>query len=160
MMRRFTSLLIVSPLSDGNSWVLREPLVYQPNGHAISVPAGFVTDFASIPRPLWALLPKWGRHGNAAVVHDWLYWSHETDRATADRTFREAMEILGVLWGVRWAMWAAVRSFGWMAWWGNTRDRDRGFNRVLSVLPTATDSVAPRGIEHLFRSLFGMRDAA
>jgi len=41
-----------------------------------SVPAGYRTDFASIPRPipwpLWPLLPPVGRSGKAAVIHDWL----------------------------------------------------------------------------------------
>src|SRR2546429_3829044 len=27
---------------------------------------------ASIPRLFWIALPKWGKYGNAAVIHDWL----------------------------------------------------------------------------------------
>jgi len=75
-MRGFTSLLTVSPLSDGKSWWLRTPFGYdvgrEGSGDSVELPVGFVTDFASIPRPLWILLPKWGRYGNAAVVHDFL----------------------------------------------------------------------------------------
>lgn len=62
----------------------------------VTVPAGFVTDFASIPRPVWPLFPPFGPWALAAILHDWLYvtrgeggrWS----RADADRMFREAME--------------------------------------------------------------------
>ena len=41
----------------------------------------FMTDFASIPRPLWSILPQWGRYGNAAVVHDFGYWTQTRPRA-------------------------------------------------------------------------------
>lgn len=74
----FTENLIVSPLPDGNTWVLRRKFSYdvgqEGSGETIAVPAGFITDFASVPRPLWAVFPKWGKYGNAAVIHDYLYW--------------------------------------------------------------------------------------
>jgi len=35
----------------------------------ITVPAGYRTDFASIPRLVWPLLPPVGRSGKAAVIH-------------------------------------------------------------------------------------------
>ena len=38
----------------------------------IHVPAGMITDFASVPRPLWNILPPTGGYGEAAVVHDHL----------------------------------------------------------------------------------------
>ena len=39
----------------------------------VTVPAGFVTDLASVPRLLWAIVPRDGLHNGAAVVHDFLY---------------------------------------------------------------------------------------
>ena len=41
----------------------------------ITVPAGFIYDGASIPRPCWSLigLSPFGRILGAATVHDWLY---------------------------------------------------------------------------------------
>lgn len=38
----------------------------------VTVPKGFITDGASVPRLFWALIPPWGVYGQAAVVHDWL----------------------------------------------------------------------------------------
>ena len=62
-MSRFTEILTVSPLPNGRSWVLRQPFGYdvghKDSGETIEVPAGFTTDFASIPRFLWGILPCW-----------------------------------------------------------------------------------------------------
>lgn len=81
---------------------------------AIVVPAGFVTDFASIPRAFWRVLPPTGRYGKAAVVHDYLYRTPEIQvtRAEADKVFLDAMADLGVGTVTRRTMWAAVRTFG------------------------------------------------
>jgi hypothetical protein len=161
MSSQFVSLLVVSPLPDGVSWILREPLVYEVGGLGsgvkITVPAGFKTDFASVPRILWVLLPKQGYHTNAAVVHDWLYWDQSLPRWAADQIFLEAMGVSGTLWGVRHVMFRAVRIFGELAWWANAKDKERGADRVVKVLPAATDPVQPRGIEWLVRRVLGMR---
>lgn len=101
---------------DGRSWRVNRPLKYV-GTRTIYVPAGFVTDFASIPRLLWRVLPPTGdgpmaRYGPASVLHDWLYQSHETSRWQADLLFYEAMRNLGVS---RWracVMWCAVKLFG------------------------------------------------
>jgi len=39
----------------------------------ITIPKGFVTDYASVPRYLWWLYPPVGGYDDAAVVHDYLY---------------------------------------------------------------------------------------
>ena len=63
----------------------------------ITVPAGHRTDFASIPRVLWPLLPPVGRTGKAAVIHDWLCdeHPHSVDHKMAADIFNEAMTVLG-----------------------------------------------------------------
>ncbi|MBU4200961.1 MAG: DUF1353 domain-containing protein [Verrucomicrobia bacterium] len=82
-MSRFTEILTVSPLPNGRSWVLRKPFGYdvghEDSGETIEVPAGFTTDFASIPRFLWSILPCWGKYGNAhgdrvVEVKRWKRW--------------------------------------------------------------------------------------
>ena len=37
------------------------------------VPAGYITDLASVPVWLWWLIPPHGELMTAAILHDWLY---------------------------------------------------------------------------------------
>jgi hypothetical protein len=71
----------------------------------VTVPAGYLTDGASVPRVFWSLIPPWGAYGQAAVVHDLLceYLSivdHgqvlAITRERADQIFNEAMQVLKV----------------------------------------------------------------
>ena len=147
-MSRFTNNLIVSPMSDGKTWIVMRPFRYEVgaegSGDAVEVPVGFQTDFASIPRLFWAILPKWGRYGNGAVIHDWLYWEQARDRNEADAIFLESMEILRVGTPVRYLMYWAVRAFGWLAWYRNQADRAAGFNRVREDLHRKTSAESQR----------------
>lgn len=137
-MSRFTDVLLVSPLDDGRSWVLMRDFGYvlepEESGETIDVPKGFVTDFASVPRLAWWIVPRWGKYGNAAVIHDWLYWSRERARGEADRIFLEAMGVMDVGKIMKFVIYKAVRWFGWYAWLRNRADRISGFDRVLSDL--------------------------
>lgn len=100
-------------------WVLDRRLRYvSPDGEMITVPAGFVTDLASIPRVFHALIPINGRHRAAAILHDWLYETQSRSRAESDRLFLDAMADSRVRWSQRWAMYLAVRAAGWMVWSG------------------------------------------
>lgn len=97
-MTQFTKILIVSPLSDGRTWYLREEFSYdisfEGSGNTVNVPAGFLTDFASVPRPLWWFIPTWGRYGNAAVIHDFCYWDQRRGRKESDVTFSRRWSFL------------------------------------------------------------------
>jgi hypothetical protein len=77
------------------------------------VPAGFRSDFASIPSFAWPIIghPA-GEYAQAAVLHDYLYATRIVSREDADGLFLEAMKVLGVPWWKRWSMWAAVRVAG------------------------------------------------
>ncbi len=87
------------------------------SGRKITVPAGFETDFASVPFVFRWLVPVVGRHGKAAVLHDWLYASGALpNRAEADAVFFEAMTVLGVRPWRKWLIWLAVRMFGGSRW--------------------------------------------
>lgn len=83
---------------------------------AFTVPAGFRTDYASIPRFFWRVFPPSGRYNRAAVVHDWLYIGKRGDREQADRVFFEGMKALGVPAWKRSLMHRAVRLFGGRGW--------------------------------------------
>jgi hypothetical protein len=86
----------------------------------VYVPAGYLTDGASVPQLLWNLLPPWGAYGQAAVVHDILCetlivhkggQAQQITRAKADSIFKEAMTVLGVPAWKRNVMYIAVRTF-------------------------------------------------
>ena len=97
--------------------MLFRSLVYRTRAwRLITVPAGFETDFASIPRGLWNILPKHGRQDKAAVLHDYLYVHNGVTRAEADALFREAMEAEGVGRVARNAMYLGVRIGGGRTW--------------------------------------------
>ena len=114
---------------DGRSWLLVEDFSYFDDapeageaGRFIDVPLGFTTDFASIPRLFWTILPPAGQYGKAAVIHDWLYFSGRdgegdpVTRAYADGVFLRAMKELGVPWHRRTVMYLAVRTFAGPLW--------------------------------------------
>ena len=79
-------------------WKLITPLVYQSDlwKEQIVVPAGFVTDLASIPRIFRSIIPQNGKHRLAAIVHDYLCRQKDFHRLLADSIFLEAMKLLGV----------------------------------------------------------------
>ena len=115
-MSSFTTPLIVEPLEDGRHWKLVEKFEFNNKKYTISVPAGFITDFASVPRIFWWLIPPTGRYGKAAVVHDFCYRKACFSRKECDWIFLEGMRALGVPKWKRLIMWAAVRLFGWSAY--------------------------------------------
>lgn len=109
---------------------LLEPIVYITNGAVeIEVPAGFVTDHASIPRFAWIWLPPYGRWSPAAVVHDYLCKRHAADdahpaahsRADCDKVFLEALRSLDVKLTDRIVMWLSVRMASYVFGWGGKR---------------------------------------
>ena len=90
---------------------------------AQAVPAGFPTDFASIPWFARWLISKIGPHSEAAVVHDWHYRSRSVPRDEADHVFLTAMKTAGVAWWQRYLMFACVRAFARRFYGRKPRDR-------------------------------------
>ena len=124
-------------MSDGKRWVLRKEFSYdigsKGSGNTVTVPLGFITDFASIPRLLWIFYPKWGKYGNAAVIHDYLYWDQIFSRKRADEIFLEGMEVLGVGKFYRKMIYYGVRMFGWMAWEDNKKRKREGKKKIIDL---------------------------
>ena len=83
---------------------------------SLVVPKGFLTDFASVPRFLWAIFPPIDRWSRAALIHDYLYRTGKVSRAEADAIFLAIMKEDGVPWYQRWPMYLAVRTFGYLPW--------------------------------------------
>lgn len=147
MTEPFPKPLCVTPNADGSKWRLDEPFQYAWRHYRyIDVPAGFRTDFASIP-PLsliggliasmasivgwhglfWAamavvliahLLLHTGSYTRAAVVHDWLYTTQQYSRRESDAMLFQAMGACGTHLWKRCVIWLAVRLFGWACWHG------------------------------------------
>lgn len=130
---QFLEFVQASPFNDGENWFLTEPLTYKVKGTdiAVPVPRGFVTDFASIPRPFWSLLPTWGKYGPPAVVHDFLYWDQQCTREQADRILLLAMEENDVGPVQRFIIHRAVRWGGAFAWSANAELRKRQMERTI-----------------------------
>jgi hypothetical protein len=108
--------------------------------HAVStievrVPAGFVTDLASVPRAFWQLKRPEGRHAYAAVIHDYLYWTQTRPRKECDDILREALLESKADKATVWAFYEAVRKFGGSAWEKNQKLKAEGERRFLKIEP-------------------------
>ncbi len=113
-MSQFTTPAILEML-DHYLWRVHEPFEFylsDDNSDVISVPAGFVTDLASVPRIFWTLLPPDGKYAKAAIIHDYLYDNALRTKKEADLIFLDGMAVLGVPKWKRIVMYLAVRIFG------------------------------------------------
>lgn len=81
----------------------------------LTVPKGFVTDLASVPRLPGMYLLFGGKARKPAVLHDWLYTLHDGEREIADAVFFRAMAHDENLF-TRTMMWLGVRVGGWAVW--------------------------------------------
>lgn len=104
---------------DDGRWRLIAPLVYQSDvaKMTFTVPTGFVTDLASVPRIPIAYLLAGGTSNEASVVHDFIYSTHPVPRDTADAVLKEASLLTGVPKWRAWLMWAGVRIGGGGSHW-------------------------------------------
>lgn len=121
-------------------YILLQPISWAPEKiqatlPSVTAPRGFVTDFASVPRLFWTLLPPDGIYTYAAVLHDFLYWEQSTSRPAADEVLKLAMQELKVSTATADAIYAAVRTFGSSAWEDNALLRAQGERRVLQKFP-------------------------
>lgn len=111
-------ILIILP---GGTWQLAAPLHYQhETAGEITIPAGFTTDLASIPRFFYRIVnPCTEGTRRPAIVHDFIY-SGATDltRKQADVIFYDALRECGVNWLLANAMYYALRIGGRWAWRG------------------------------------------
>ena len=98
---------------DAETWAVVHPLVYRGDRDRFVVPAGFGTDFATVPRLVSWLVPRFGVFTLAAVLHDWLCTEGITSGVVtsreADGLFRRVMREQGVPVLRRWLMWCGVR---------------------------------------------------
>lgn len=100
----------------GNVFTLREELSYG----GLTVPAGFSSDGASVPRFFWRVVfpPGDNRALRAAFLHDWIYRTHPAgwSREAADNLFRRVLIEDGVPQICAGLAYRGVRLFGGRAW--------------------------------------------
>ncbi|HEX8593859.1 MAG TPA: DUF1353 domain-containing protein [Pseudomonas sp.] len=124
----------VRPFGDAQFWMTTQPVVYSIGSTAdrIVIPRGFVTDFASIPKPLWTLgLTPYGQYSRAALIHDYLYWAQGCSRAQSDRLLLIAMKESKVGGFDEFAVYNGVHLGGTHSWQGNAKERASGLPRVI-----------------------------
>ncbi len=95
---------------------LLQTFVVRSLGYWITVPVGFVSDLANIPRIFWWFVAPWGKIASAAIVHDRLYHTGELSRQEADLVFLDLMLRLNVPWYQRELVYWSVRIGGRAAW--------------------------------------------
>lgn len=136
MKNNFLGDLLVSYI-DGKHWTVIEGFTYrlcQPDGQQfVSIPKGFITDFASFPLGIIFKSPG-GKWDKAAIVHDVIYKTARVSvegksprlvtRGEADAIFKEAMTVAGVGWFPKHVIYSGVRLGGWRAW-KKHRDAER-----------------------------------
>ena len=116
-MSRFVTTLKTDQ-TDRRTYTLIDDLVLaDEEQRTIIVPAGFITDFASIKVlhnaflfVLFALVSGYGNY--AATVHDWLYEHGSMTRKQADAVLYRALRAEGVARWRAWLFWAGVRIGG------------------------------------------------
>lgn len=116
----FLSQPLLRPHGNGDEWVLHEDFVAlietdaADDSTVITVPQGFITDLASVPRLPVMFMAFEGKARRSAVLHDFLY-ERQYPRAWADAVFYAAMknEVNNL---DQYLMWLAVRLGGQSAW--------------------------------------------
>lgn len=112
-----------------NLWELLKSTKFEYRGQTITIPARYRTNFASVPRILWPLIPAMGAYWYAALVHDWLYDTKEgkalfgarNARLRTDLEFYNLMvEACPESFYRNWLMYAAVRIRGHKRWQDKT----------------------------------------
>lgn len=110
---------------DDKLWILGSPLVVVVNDDQYTVPTGFTTDGASIPKvgqvltgwDPWEPPQRW-----AAICHDWFYCAAGITKRFADDAFKAVLYAEGANAWQREVMWLAVTFFGGNAYRVDQRD--------------------------------------
>lgn len=148
----FMSALVLREAPERDMWILAEPLVWvaakrtswRDTAPGFTVPAGFMTDLASIPR-VARNLPAFDPNGvsrKAAVGHDWKYWLQSGTKDEADLFLREAMLAEGCTYLEADAFYAAVKWFGQSSWDDATKlglashfETPAAYNAYVATIP-------------------------
>ena len=125
--------------AQGNVFTLRQNL----HVDGLTVPAGFSSDGASVPRFFWRLVfpPGDQKALRAAFVHDWLYRTHPEgwSREAADMLVLKLLLEDGMPKYRAYLAWLGVRLFGGAAWKAGADSANTRTN-TDTHRPTRTDA--------------------
>jgi len=102
---------------DGINWITLTKIEFTVDLVRYTIPAGFVTDFASIPKFSRVTINRIGKAVMAYVIHDWL----RTDKGQLMKTKKcdKVLYILSIQLGESWytsnKVYYSLRGFGWTA---------------------------------------------
>jgi len=100
---------------DGENWITLTKIEFTINLEKFTIPAGFVTDFASVPRIARGVVNRIGRGVIAYVIHDWLRKDiqQEISTKTSDKALYKFMRLLGESRYNSKKVYYGLRMFGW-----------------------------------------------
>lgn len=93
----------------------------------ILVPAGFITDYGSIPKIFQNIIEPIGRYAACYIVHDLIYAAELFTRAECDWILLCHLQEKGAFWLRRNSVYSAVRGGGWFVW------KKHDFNEVSKL---------------------------
>jgi hypothetical protein len=128
MIVHYIGHLIAEAIPDDTAyWCIYEEYTVLTFAHRVVVPRWYVTDFASVPRLFWNIIPPMDpRIAWIAPAHDRCYETHELSRSDADDLLYWGMLAAGAGKLSAYAAWSAVRLFGASAYaTGSDRRADR-----------------------------------
>lgn len=89
------------------------------NNKIITIPKGYITDFASIPRIFWVIYPPhFYNYRKPSIIHDYLYTSKEVivSRKEADKEFIKLLKKNNTWKITIFVFYTYVRLLGWIKW--------------------------------------------
>lgn len=104
-------------------WVVKKGFVYYLGdvyNTYVTVPQGYLSDGASVPRMFWNIIPPWGDYGQACVLHDYLCQypyiykgteKIELTRHQVNKIMLDSMQLLNVKLSKRYIMFFAVELY-------------------------------------------------
>jgi hypothetical protein len=116
-------------------YMVSHPLRYitDDGKHKIIVPAGFITDLASIPSVLWWWESPHETTLAPAILHDYLYWQQTCTKDESDAVMYLAMKKLELSFTKRELIYAGIRTpFALSAWNKNNVARMGGESRFFT----------------------------
>ena len=100
-------------------WVLTQPFIFSVDDETFTVPRGFVTDGASVPRVMYPICsPVSGPFGQGALAHDFYYSIDGPDigRLRADLILYAMGRLRGAWISEAQLVKSGVNLFGWMSY--------------------------------------------